>query len=385
VLIATKGWGAPEVERAYNRARELCQQIGETAQLFPVIWGLWAAHFSQGKVRTASEDAEQLLLLAQQGQNSDCLVLAHEAVGGALLYRGDLLAAQQHLDQALGCYNPQQPSDIVVSYGIDARVGCLGFCAWALSLLGYPAQARQKVSKVLTLTQEIAHPHSRAFALFFAVGFHQFHGETQVAQEHAETLVTLSRVQEFPYFWALGIIQQGQLLLRQGQREEGRARIQQGMDALKEVETELGQTGWLASLADNFGKAGQVEDGLAILAEAEAAMHRSGERLYEAELYRLKGELTLQQCKVQSAKCKMGHLPSEAEGYFHKAIEVARHQSAKLLELRATVSLSRLWQQQKKREEARKILTEMYGWFTEGFDTTDLQEANALLEELASE
>ena len=204
--------------------------------------------------------------------------------------------------------------------------------------------------------------------------------------------MALAREQGFPYWLALGTTLRGWALVEQGQGEEGIAQIRQGLAAYRATGAELWRSRHLALLAEAYGKAEQAEEGLTALAEALDAVDRTGERMYEAELYRLKGQLTLQKFQVSGSTFQVTNPQSltpnpqaeaEAEACFHKAIEIARRQQAKSLELRAVMSLSRLWQQQGKREEARQMLAEVYGWFTEGFDTADLKEAKALLEELA--
>jgi len=223
-------------------------------------------------------------------------------------------------------------------------------------------------------------------------------GEGRVAQERADAVVVLCSEHGFPFLLALATVQRGQMLIVQEQWAEGVAQIQQGLEAHA---VELNRTVYLAWLARGYGGAGQVDDGLAAVAEALRLVDKNDERIYEAELYRIKGELTLQQSRASLGQVQdkspasqnklevsnTQHLtPStqaEAEACFLKAIEIAQRQQAKSLELRATMSLARLWQSQGKHAEARQRLSEIYGWFTEGFDTKDLQEAQALLEELA--
>jgi predicted ATPase len=228
----------------------------------------------------------------------------------------------------------------------------------------------------------------------FAAALHQFLRDVEAVQEWAEALVMLSREQGFPFWLAGGARWQGWVLAEWGHGEEGLAQIRRGLTAYKATGAEQAVTHFLALLAEVCGRVGQVEEGLSVLAEALTIVDKTGERWCEAELYRLRGELTLQQqFKVQSSEFKVPspqHLtPStqveveqEAEGYFLKAIEISRKQQAKSLELRAATSLARLWQQQGKHHEAYNMLAEIYGWFTEGFDTKDLQEAKALLAEL---
>jgi predicted ATPase len=258
----------------------------------------------------------------------------------------------------------------------------LNFAALTLWHLGYPDQARKKSSEALTLAQELAHPHSLVFALAVAALLHQFRREVEVVKERAEAMIALSSEQGFPAWLPLGMMVQGVALAEQGQEEEGIQQIQQGLAALRATGNWNWRSQFLALLAEAHGKVGQVKEGLDALAEALEAVDRTGARAHEAELYRLKGELTLAQSKVQSLNSKVTDPQAEAEACFLKAIEIARSQQAKSLELRAVMSLSRLWQQQGKQQEAHAMLSEIYHWFTEGFDTKDLQEAKALLEDL---
>jgi len=213
----------------------------------------------------------------------------------------------------------------------------------------------------------------------------------QRAQEQTAALLTLTHEQGIPQFSAMGTILQGWVLAEQGHQEEGIAQIRQGMAGLRATRQELGRPYFLALLAEAYSAGGQVEEGMSVLTEALEITHNTGECMHQAELYRLKGTLTLQKFQVSGSKFQVTspqhpapstQAEAEAEACFLKAIEIARRQSAKSLELRAVMSLSRLWQSQGKKKQARQMLAEIYGWFTEGFDTVDLQEVRALLEEL---
>jgi class 3 adenylate cyclase/predicted ATPase len=378
-LIAARGYAAPEVGKAYTRARELCQQIGDTAQLFPVLGGLWQFHLVRAEYQTVRELGELVLSLAQNGRDPTFLVEAHDALGQALCLLGELGQAQAHLEQGLLLYDPQHHRVLtLLCGGEDPGVACGVFAAFTLWLLGYPDQALKKSYAALTLAQELTHPFSLAVALAFTVIVHQFRREEQATQEWAEATIALCSEQGIPMFLAWGTILRGWVLTEQGRGEEGIAQIRQGLAAWRASGAVSTQPLFLALLAEAQGKTGQPEEGLKTLAEALDLVQKTGERRWEAEMYRLKGTLTLQS-KVQNPKSKV---EEEAEKYFHKAIEIARRQQAKSLELRATVSLARLWQQQGKKEEASQLLAEIYGWFTEGFDTKDLQEAKTLLQEL---
>jgi predicted ATPase len=233
---------------------------------------------------------------------------------------------------------------------------------------------RGELQTARELGQQLAHPHSLTYALHHAALVHQFRREGQATQEQAEAEIALSRDQEFSLFAALGTILRGWALFDQGQEAEGLAQMRQGLDAWQTMGAELVRPYYLALLAEVYGRAGQAEEGLKMLAEAQTAMGKSGVRVYEADLLWREGELLL-------ALSAEHHV--EAAASFQQALEVARRQEAKSLELRAAMSLSRLWQRQGKRDEARALLAPIYGWFTEGFDTADLQEAKALLEELS--
>jgi predicted ATPase len=256
----------------------------------------------------------------------------------------------------------------------------LSYAALVLWYLGYPDQARQKSTAAWTLAQERSDPYSLAAARVFAATSHQLCRERLPTQERAEAAITLAREQGFPVWLGQGTILRGWALAEHGQIEEGITQMRQGLVTDQAIGAGLFQSYYLALLAEAYGKAGQVEEGLAPLAEALTVVDTSGGRFYEAELYRLRGELMLAQSRVQSLGSSV---QKEAEECFLRAIEIARHQQAKSLELRAVMSLSRLRQQQGKKEEARQMLAEIYGWFTEGFDTKDLQEAKALLDEFA--
>jgi predicted ATPase len=241
-------------------------------------------------------------------------------------------------------------------------------------MLGYPDQALHGIKEALTLAQELTHPFSQAHALVQAAIFHQFRREAQAVQERAEALVTLSTEQGFPYWLAYGIILRGWALALRGEGAEGIVRMRQGLVAYRGTGAELHRPYFLSMLAEAYGEAGQSEEGLTVLVEALSLVDKTGERHWEAELHRRRGELLLMQ---------QGQNVGEAEECFRKALDIAGRQKAKSLELRAAMSLSHLWQQQGKREEARQMLADIYGWFTEGFETADLKEAKFLLDQLA--
>jgi DNA-binding winged helix-turn-helix (wHTH) protein/predicted ATPase len=404
-LIALKGFAAPEMRVNYDRALELCQRGRETLQSFPVLWGLCGFYSVRAEWRIAQKLAEQLFTLAQSAQDPVLLLEAHYALGQAFYLQGEFVPGREHLEQVVKRYDPQQYRSLAFVRAIDPGVMGRGVLACALWCLGYPDQARRMDRAALTLGQEVSQLNSLAYALYIAVGLYQFCRDEHSAQERAEELITLSTEQGFALYLAFGMMVRGWALVAQGQGEEGIAQMRQGLAAHLATGAENARSRQLVYLAWAYGEVGQAEEGLNVLTEALDLVQKTGERHYEAEAYRLKGELTLAQSSVQSLGSRVKKSPKfkvqspklaktksqilnpksqeEAEAYFHKAIEVARKQQAKSLELRATVSLARLWQRQGKLREAHQMLTEIYGWFTEGFDTKDLQEAKVLLESLA--
>jgi predicted ATPase len=273
-------------------------------------------------------------------------------------------------------------------------MACRAIRAFTLWLRGYPDKAQSGMLEALTLARQLSHPFSLAWALNHTARLHYLRREGQAAQEWIQSQLPLSGEHGFPYWLAVGTILRGWALAEQGKSAEGISQLCRGLAAHQATGSNLNRPDYLAMLAEAYGKAGQAEAGLYTVAEALAAVDRTEERFYEAELYRLKGELSLQKSRVgiahhdgtvAEAGTVGGARPTgeeEAEVCFLKAIDIARKQQAKSLELRAATSLARLWRQQGKQAEARQMLAEVYNWFTEGFDTKDLQEAKALLEEL---
>jgi predicted ATPase len=305
-------------------------------------------------------------------QDPTLLLEAHLALGNTLVWLGEFASARAHLEQGMALYDPQRHRSHIFLYGHEPGVWCRCFVSWALWTLGYPDQALTRSHEALTLAQGSSHPHILANTLGYAVRSHQLRREVQATQECAEAEIGLAREHGFVFLLAEATFFRGWALAKQGQGEEGIAQMGQGLAAWRATGAEIGRTYYLALLAEAYGKVGQAEEGLSALAEALALVDQSGERWWEAELYRLKGELLLARSTENQ---------TEAEACFHQALDVARHQQAKSLELRAAMSLSRLWQQQGKQAEARALLAPIYGWFTEGFDTADLQEAKVLLDE----
>jgi adenylate cyclase len=398
-LQVTKGHAAPEVEQAYTQARALCQQTGETPELVPVLLGLWRYYTTQAQLHTARELGDTLLRLAQHTHDPALAVIAHYALGPTWFWLGALSAARQHLEAGIAHYTPDQHRAPVFRMGQDPGVACCGHGALTLWVLGYPAPALVRLHEALALAHDLSHPYSLAFARFWAAWVSQVRRDVPAVHEHAEACVALSTEQGFPLWVAMGTSVRGWALAMQDQGEEGLAQVRQGIAAFRATGVAVSVPFWCTVLADVAAHLGYPEDGLQALTEAHTLIEQHGERWWEAEIYRLQGVLLLK------AEDRKAHAPLRgrsaashrrrsrgkrgvrsaavtAEACFQRALDVARRQEAKSLELRAAMSLSRLWQQQGKQAEAHALLAPVYGWFTEGFDTADLQEARALLDAL---
>jgi predicted ATPase len=362
-----------EVEQAYARARALCVQVGETPQLFPTLRGLCRLYYGRGALPTARELGEQLDQLAQHTATPTSHLEAHEALGTTLFYLGEYAAARTHLEQGIALTDPATQQALALRHGVVPEVMCLALAANTLWCLGSPTQAVRCSQEALALAQELAHPQSLGAAQHFAAYLHHRQREVPVVQAQAQALLTLATAQGFPLYVGLGTCWWGWALAVQGQGEAGIAQMQQGMAVVLATGQTLSRPHWLVLLAEAAGHTGQVAEGLRLLAEALTVFEASGRGDMLAEAYRLQGELLLRQAAQDAA---------QAEACFQQALAIARRQQARSWELRAAMSLARLWQCQGKRAEACELLTPVYGWFTEGFDTADLQEAKALLEEL---
>ncbi|MCZ6874848.1 MAG: AAA family ATPase, partial [bacterium] len=373
-LIATKGFGAPEVEQTYTRARGLCEQVGEPPQQFQVMMGLWNCYLLRGTLPQAQDLAEELLHLAEEINNPALLLAAYRALGTTLTSRGDFTAARDSLEQGLALYDPDQHRELGFRYGADPGVFChlyMGRVKWAC---GYPDQGRQHIETAQTIADALSQPFSQAFALAMGAGHYQFRGEVQRAEELAEDARDLSATHGFTQWLANSRIYHGWSWVMLGHASEGLAEMHKGLTGWREMGAELSLPYFLGQLAEAYWRAGQMEEGLRALDEALVLVEHHDEHWYEAELHRLRGELLLSESADHS---------TEVTVCLQKAISIAQNQSAKSWELRATTSLARLWQSQDKRQEAYDLLAPVYNWFTEGFGTADLKDAKTLLDELA--
>ena len=399
-LMITKGYGAPEVEASSRRAMELGLRMEATSQLGPVLWVLAMFHLIRTEYHTTRALAERYLALAEGQQDAGHLTAAHTLLGASFLWSGEPASACTHLEQGFLLYDAHVRPVQVQPYETDLGVFSGTDLALALWYCGYPDRALQTSREALSLAHKLSHPPSLVLALLWTAFFQQLcHNDPQTIRDQTEAAIPLTLEHGLPDHLAVATMLHGWALAAQGQVKEGINEIRQSLAPGRVFGGLFLRTYSLALLAEAQSKARQYDDGLQTLQGALTIAERSEEHFYDAEVYRLIGELLLnaergmQEDERKTKEERQDHISThhlsfiahrskEAEECFLKAIEIAQKQQAKSLELRATVSLARLWQQQGKASEAHQMLSEVYNWFTEGFDTKDLQEAKSLLEEL---
>jgi class 3 adenylate cyclase/predicted ATPase len=371
-LTVTTSWAAPEVEQAYARALQLCEVLGESKQLFPAMYGVWSYHQVRADYAAALPVAQQLLALAQRAEDNGFLLQAHRASGIILLHMGDFDSALEHCEAGYALYDPDRHHAHVTMYWMDPGVGCLCYGAWALWCLGYPDKSLEEVYRALALAQRHGHAFSLAYALHFSAVLHQLRREAAPTRRQAEALLELSNRQGFPVFREWGSLLLGCAFAEQGRAAEGSTLIREAQHAIRAAGASVARSASLAVLARVYEQAGETEAGLATVAQAMDFVAQSQERYYEAELHRLRGALVLQQGRIEEAlRC------------FEQALALARRQEARSWALRAATDLARLLQQRGQAAKGRAALGAVYDSFTEGFETADLRDAKALLQDLA--
>jgi len=373
-LMATKGYAASDVGATYTRARSLCEQGAQSPQLFPVLFGLWQFYVLQGDLPLARQLAERLHALAQRLEDPTLLLEAHRSLAFTFFSMGEMLGALAEAERGIALPRSDTHRTHAFAYGQDGLTSCLAYAALALWHLGYPEQARQRCREMLERARDLSHPFTLAHALYFASLVHQHRRDVREARECAEATIALATEQGFALYVVRGTLQMSWALAEQGQLGEGIDQMGRSLLAYRDTGSGLVLPYFLARLADASRKAGRIESGLSALGEALALVDKHGERWWEAELYRLQGELRLRQAVPDL---------QQAEACFRQALAIANRQQVRSLELRAAMSLSRLCANQGKGKESRRVLEEVYGWFTEGFDTADLREARGLLEATA--
>ena len=375
-LMATMGYAASDVVETYSRAREPCGRIGETDEVFLVLWGLWLFHLARADHPTARELAERLLDLAQENDNPALLMQAHLAIGASFFFSGEFGESLRVLDASIALYDPREHHDIAFRYGgLDTRLVCTAYSAISLWMLGRVDQAIARGDAALAFAAEMSHDYSRLRALNWDSQLRQFVGDRQSVLDRADSAIAQATEKGFALVQAQGPIMRGWALAVNGQGAEGLPMMRQGLEAWTKTGAGLADPYFRSLLADAYLHAGRPDDGIAAVEDGLAIVERTADRCVEAELHRLKGELLLKQGGPDAT--------GDAETCFNTAIDIARSQGSLSFELRAATSLARLARAQEwTNHKAYDLLGAVYGQFTEGFGTPDLKDAKALLDAL---
>jgi DNA-binding winged helix-turn-helix (wHTH) protein/predicted ATPase len=390
-LIATEGYAAPSVGRVYLKARQLCRQLGETPEISQVLWGLWTFHTLRADLATAIEIAEEFLRLSERFPHPELAMRGHWAIGITFMHLGECSRTMEHFDKALSLYDPDQNHDDALLYAPNPGVAMRCFAAWSLWFLGRPDQAVEWSHDGLTLARRLSEPHSLAHALLFRAILHQLRREERLAEEHADAAIAVATEHGLVMYQAMATTARGWTQIGSGREEEAVEQIRQGLAAQQTTGARLVRPHFLALLSSALEKAGRADEALRVLEEALAIADATGERYYQAELHRLKGEQVIARARRPDVRQSAGGRTADsessvlasAERCFMQSIEIAQQQKARSLEMRAAMSLARLHRDQRKRESALALLRQTYHGFTEGFETVDLREAKALLDELS--
>jgi predicted ATPase len=361
------------VKEVYERALALAMQIGEHAERFAALLGLSVSHMTRAELQAAHPLVIQHRALAEQAGDAAQMASARGSLGVLHFHSGQWTDARPLLEQGL-----DRSRDRAFYAEPLVQVQLIGLASHrhlivALWHLGYPDQARTQMEDALGRAEALAHPYTTASIYVWSAWLHQYRREASLAQAQAEKAIALCLQHGISYWLEHAAILLGWALAQQGEIEAGIARIREGIATMQTMEAHLHQPAFLALLAEVYAQAGQPAQGLAALDEASARAEATGERWSQAEIYRLQGELRLRQ----------GANTQEVAAYYNQALVLAQQQAAKSLELRAAMSLARLWQGQNTRQVARALLAEVYAWFGEGFNTPDLVDARALLVQLS--
>jgi predicted ATPase len=379
-LIHVKGYAAPETEAAAERARLLIEQaesLGEPVEdpllLFSVLYGFWVAHFVAFNSDICRDLAKQFLVLATKKGTAPPRMIGHYVLGNSLLFTGDLAEARAHYDKAVTLYAPSEHRPLAMRFGQDVRVAALSFRSWALWFLGYPDAALADADQALRDAREIGHAATLMFALALTPQAHFLSANYAMATAANDELLFVAGEKNARYWKAVGMVRQGNLFAAADKTSDAIQMITSGLTAFRSTGATLYVPSWLSSLARAFAEVGELDDAWRCIDEAMTAIEATKQRWCEAEVHRMAGEIAL-----------LSPVPdvTKADAYFERALVVARAQQAKSWELRAAMSMARLWRDQGKPKQARELLAPIYGWFTEGFDTLDLKEAKALLAQL---
>jgi len=381
-LMHTKGYAAPETKASLDQARlyiERAETLGEPPPedplLLSVLYGFWVVNYVAFNGHATRELAVQFLALAEKQRRKVPLMSGHGIMGASLLLTGDIAGGRAHCDQAIALYNRAEHRPLATRFGQDVGVATLSYRSFALWLLGFPEAARTDIEHALKNAREIGQAATLMHTLAHAPWTDFWIGTYNVADTLIEEVIALSSEKGALMWKACGLMHRGILLALTGKAANAIPINHSAMKAVRSTGTTLWMPSFLSYLARAYAELGRLNDAWRCISEAMTAVETSKERWCEAEVNRIAAEIALKSPEPETAK---------AEAYFERALSVARAQQAKSWELRAAISLARLWRSQGKPQQARDLLAPVYGWFTEGFDTRDLKEAKALLEQLAS-
>jgi len=383
-FMITKGWGAVEVEQCSKRAQALSKKLGDGPSLYAATWGLCFNYFLRGQMNDSLEMGEKVLQMAYATDNPVLHVGAHHAIGYSYHYRGDFTKSLEHAEKGISLFNLEQERAIVGLFQLSSTVALHEFSGSSLWMLGYPEKGLTHIQQAIALAQTLQHPPSIAFA--YGIGCFAYHSARDfewVENASAETLKLAER-EVFQLWDTIALIYHGWAIAMKGRIEEGIEEIEKGLEKFRPTGTRICLPDMMTMLGEALWKAGRIEEALAALDEGirEANEPNRNEHFMEPELYRLKAEILKQCAEIEDQPANAGKLFKDAEDSFQDALDLTRKQKARMLEIRVAVGLGRLWQRQGKQQEALQILEESYNSFTEGFDTEDLREARAVIEEL---
>jgi len=366
VFHATKGQSSPEAGRAYGRACALCEQLDDSVTLISALTGQAACYMTRADLAAGLKCSRKILRLAEAGSDTIGRIAGHQMIGSFHHWMGEFRPAREQCEQALGLCELESPQLLA---SVDHRSLALGYLPLDLMILGYPDQALSRYEQSRRWSKSRRHPFSTAYTLVQTAHLQTLRRDYEASLVVLDELIVLATEQRFPFWLAIANTMLGQLLASRDEPAAGLALCRRGLAAYAATGALLNQSYFTSLLAQSSKDAGRADEALALIAAAQKMADKTGERWFEAELHRLRGEWLL----------VYGDDTTEPQACFQRALMVARKQSAKLWELRAAVSLAHLLSAQQRQAEARALLTSIYGWFTEGFDTPDLQEAKVLL------
>jgi predicted ATPase len=379
-LMHTKGYASPETKASLDQARlyiERAEALREPPEdpllLFSVLYGVWAANLVAFDGDALRELAMQFLALAEKQRATGPLMIGHRLMATSLVFTGDIAEGRAHYDQAIALYDPAEHRPLATRFGQDVRVVIFSLRSFALWSLGFPDTARTDIERALKDAREIGQAPTLMYALRHAPLIHLLRGNYAAANTQAQELAVLAEEKGAPMWRGAAMVDQGSVLALTGNASDAIQTILSGITAWRSAGSTLSIPSFLIHLGRAYAELGQFEQAQRSIDEAMAAIENTKERWFEGEVHRTAGEIALMWPEPDVAK---------AEGYFERALAVARGQQAKSWELRAAMSMARLWRDQGKRQQAHDLLAPVYGWFTEGFDTLDLKEAKALLDQL---